>query len=65
VPIAERHAVSSGIPLLELIQEGNIGLLSAVKTFAKKPCGVFSDFAKACVEDAVSKAAAQSNNATP
>lgn len=60
VSIAERHAASSGVPVLDLIQEGNIGLLNAVKTFAKKPYGVFSDYASACVEDAISKAVAES-----
>ena len=35
VPIAERHAASSGIHLLDLIQEGNIGLFNAVKAFAQ------------------------------
>jgi RNA polymerase primary sigma factor len=60
VTIAERHAPSAGISVLDLIQEGNIGLFNAVTTFAKNPCGVFSDYASACIEDAISKAVAQS-----
>ena len=60
VLIAERHAASSGVSVLDLIQEGNIGLLNAVRTFAKKPYGVFSAYASACVEDAISKAIAES-----
>lgn len=60
VTIAERFAASSGIPLLELIQEGNIGLFHAVKAFAKKPSGVFAAYAAAYVEDALSQAVAKS-----
>ncbi len=60
VHIAERHAASSGVSVLDLIQEGNIGLLNAVKTFAKKPSGMFSVHASACVEDAISKAVTKS-----
>ena len=33
VSVAQRHS-ASGIPLLELIQEGNIGLENAVRSFA-------------------------------
>jgi RNA polymerase primary sigma factor len=60
VSIAERHAALSGVSVLDLIQEGNIGLLNAVKTFAKNPCGVFSACASACIENAISKAVAKS-----
>jgi RNA polymerase primary sigma factor len=59
VTIAERHAASSGICVLDLIQEGNIGLFNAVKTFAKNPSGVFSAYASASIEDAISKAAGE------
>ena len=60
VPIAERYAALSGISLLELVQEGNIGLFNAVKAFAKKPSGVFSAYASAYVEDAISQAVEKS-----
>jgi len=60
VSIAERHAALSGVSELDLIQEGNIGLLKAVKTFAKNPSGLFTAYASACIEDAISKAAAES-----
>jgi RNA polymerase primary sigma factor len=59
VAIAERHS-SSGIPMLDLIQEGNIGLLNAVRSFAEKPRGEFSAHAAACIEDAIAKALAKS-----
>lgn len=61
VAIAERHAASSGVSVLDLIQDGNIGLLNAVKAFAKKPRGVFSDYASKYIEDAISKSIAESN----
>jgi RNA polymerase primary sigma factor len=60
VSVAERHAASSGVSVLDLIQEGNIGLLNAVETFAKNPSGVFSAYASACIEEAISKAVAES-----
>lgn len=60
VSIAERHAASSGVSVLDLIQEGNIGLLNAVKTFATKRRGVFSSYASECIEGAISQAVAES-----
>src|SRR5438270_460319 len=45
---------SSGISLLELIQEGNIGLMSAIKSFAENPHGDFTAYAAACIENAIS-----------
>ena len=60
VPIAERHAASSRVPLLDLIQEGNIGLFNAVKEFAKKPSGAFSDYAAQRIDQAISNAVTKS-----
>lgn len=60
VTIAERHAATSGVPLLELIQEGNVGLFNAVQAFAKEPTGVFSVLASEYIEDAISTAIANS-----
>jgi DNA-directed RNA polymerase sigma subunit (sigma70/sigma32) len=36
VSIAERH-LPSGVPMLDLIQKGNIGLMNAVRSFAERP----------------------------
>jgi DNA-directed RNA polymerase sigma subunit (sigma70/sigma32) len=58
VSLAELHAAPSGVSVLDLIQEGNIGLLNAVKTFAKNPSGVFSAYAAAGIEGAILKAVA-------
>jgi|SRR5215469_7537577 len=54
--IAQKHA-AWGIPMLELIQEGNIALMKSVKMFAEKPTGEgFSTFAATCIEEAITKA---------
>jgi len=55
VNIAEKHA-ASGTRLLDLIQEGNIGLMNAVRSFAERPIGYFAAHAAACIEEAITKA---------
>ena len=55
VSIAEKHS-ASGAPLLDLIQEGNIGLMNAVRSFAERPIGDFTAHAADCIEDAITKA---------
>ena len=55
VTIAQKHS-ASGIPLLDLIQKGNLGLINAVKSFAKSPVGDFSDYAANCINDAITGA---------
>ncbi len=54
VSVAQKHS-TSGVPLLELIQEGNLGLTNAVRNFAEKPIGDFSAYAGTCIEDAITK----------
>jgi RNA polymerase primary sigma factor len=54
VSIAQKHS-ASGVHVLELIQEGNIGLMNAVRSFAERPIGDFTAHAAACVEDAITK----------
>jgi DNA-directed RNA polymerase specialized sigma subunit len=41
--------------MLDLIEEGNIGLMDAVRSFAEKPIGDFTAHAAACIEDAIAK----------
>ena len=41
VSLAQKHA-AAGVPMLEIMQEGNIGLMNAVKSFAERPTGDFS-----------------------
>jgi RNA polymerase primary sigma factor len=55
VSIAQKHS-ASGIPMLDLIQEGNIGLMNAVRRFAERPIGDFTDYVTTCVDDAIKKA---------
>ena len=52
VSVAQKHSVS-GVPMLELIQEGNIGLMNAVRSFAERPIGDFTTYAATCIEDAI------------
>jgi RNA polymerase primary sigma factor len=53
--IAEKH-IATGIPMLDLIQEGNLGLMKSVRSFAEAPTGDFPTFAATCIEDAITKA---------
>jgi RNA polymerase primary sigma factor len=55
VSIAQKHS-ASGVPMLDLIQEGNIGLMNAVRSFAGSPIGDFTDHATTCIDDAIKKA---------
>jgi DNA-directed RNA polymerase sigma subunit (sigma70/sigma32) len=40
VSVAQKYS-ASGVSILELIQEGNLGLMNAVRSFAEKPIGDF------------------------
>lgn len=53
LPIARRY-VSSGLSMLELIQEGNLGLFRAVNEFPQTHRRDFSAFAATCIEKAIS-----------
>jgi len=53
--IAEKHS-SSGTPMLDLIQEGNLGLMEAFNTFAANSTIPFSDYAASGIERAISEA---------
>jgi RNA polymerase primary sigma factor len=55
VSIAKKHS-DSGVDMLDLIQEGNKGLLSAIRNFAGSPIGDFSDYAAVCIDDAIKNA---------
>ena len=63
VDIAERHA-SSGLSMLDLIQEGNIGLLAAVSTFPTDPESEFPEHAGTCIERAIIDAIVDSQSKT-
>jgi DNA-directed RNA polymerase sigma subunit (sigma70/sigma32) len=53
--IAEKYAASP-IPMLDLIQEGNLGLMKSVRSFAETPTGDFPTFAANYIEEAITKA---------
>jgi DNA-directed RNA polymerase sigma subunit (sigma70/sigma32) len=42
--------------MLDLIQEGNIGLMKSVKCFAEASTRDFPIFAATCIEEAIKKA---------
>jgi DNA-directed RNA polymerase sigma subunit (sigma70/sigma32) len=58
--IAEKY-IESGVPLLDLIQEGNLGLMDSVRSFAVAPTGDFLTFAATCIENAITKAYPRAN----
>lgn len=59
VDVAKRHLQCRFLSLLELIQEGNIGLMKAVESFAEDPHGDFTAHASACIEAAITRAEAE------
>ena len=60
VSIARKHS-ASGVSMLDLIQEGNIGLMNAVRSFAERPIGDFTAHAAACIEDTITKVLGESS----
>jgi RNA polymerase sigma factor (sigma-70 family) len=58
VSIARRY-VRSGMPMLDLIQEGNTGLVRAVEKFDYERGFKFSTYATWCIRQAISRAIAQ------
>lgn len=59
VSIAQKHS-EAGVPMLDLIQEGNLGLMNAVTSFTERPIGDFTAHAAACIEDAIARATGKS-----
>ncbi len=58
VHIAKRYS-SSGMPMLELLQEGNLGLMKAIRTFLANPTDDFTAHASALIEAAIREAIAE------
>jgi DNA-directed RNA polymerase sigma subunit (sigma70/sigma32) len=52
VNIVQKRCTSLDLTV-ELIQEGNIALMDAIKSFTEKPAGDFSAYAANVIEDAV------------
>jgi DNA-directed RNA polymerase sigma subunit (sigma70/sigma32) len=59
VAIAERYR-SSGIDVLNMVEKGNEGLILALRTFPENSGESFTIHATSCIEDAISKAIAES-----
>jgi DNA-directed RNA polymerase sigma subunit (sigma70/sigma32) len=55
LPIAERHG-SSGLSMLDLIQEGNLGLMRALDNFRGSRLDDFSAYAVSYIEGSISEA---------
>ena len=52
VNIAQKY-VGQGVAFSDLIQEGNIGLMKAVKKFSTKGSTTFIEYAEECIESAI------------
>ena len=57
VPIARRYE-RRGVSLLDLLQEGNVGLVRAVESFGPDEARPFSEVAKQKIEEAIAAAVA-------
>ena len=57
VAVAQRYAGRCGVHILDLIQEGNKGLLKAVQTFDHSHGYPFSTYATWCARQAIIRAA--------
>jgi RNA polymerase primary sigma factor len=55
VSIAQKYS-GAGVSMLNLVQEGNIGLMNAIKSFAARPIGDFPIHAAACIEERIAEA---------
>ncbi len=61
LPVAERYA-SSGVSMLDLIQEGNLGLMRALERYSGTDLDDFSVYAASCIESFISEATARSKS---
>lgn len=48
-----RNYIGQGVAFSDLIQEGNIGLMKAVKKFSTKGSATFVEYAEECIEKAI------------
>ncbi|PYV95148.1 MAG: hypothetical protein DMG89_22835 [Acidobacteria bacterium] len=61
LPVAERYA-PSGLSMLDLIQEGNLGLMRALERYSGADLDDFSAYAASCIESFISEATARSKS---
>lgn len=58
-----RNYIGQGAPLCDLIQEGNLGLMKAVKKFTTKGSATFIEYAEECIEKAIVRGLREMNSA--
>ena len=58
-----RNYIGQGAPFCDLIQEGNIGLMKAVKKFSTKGSATFIEYAEECIEAAIVRGLKEMNSA--
>ncbi|MBR0260492.1 MAG: sigma-70 family RNA polymerase sigma factor [Selenomonadaceae bacterium] len=61
VNIAQNY-IGQGVPFSDLIQEGNIGLMDAVKKFSTKGSATFIEYAEKCIEKAIVRGLLEMND---
>lgn len=61
LPIAQRYA-SSGLSMLDLIQEGNLGLMRALERYSGSDLDDFSAYATSCIDRFISEATLRSKS---
>lgn len=57
-----RNYVGQGVAFPDLIQEGNIGLMKAVKKFSTKGSATFIEYAETCIESAIVRGLREMNS---
>ena len=57
-----RNYIGHGVAFSDLIQEGNIGLMKAVKKFSTKGTATFIEYAEECIEKAIVRGLREMNN---
>ncbi|MBR0288051.1 MAG: sigma-70 family RNA polymerase sigma factor, partial [Selenomonadaceae bacterium] len=64
VNIARKY-IGRGAPFCDLIQEGNIGLMKAVKKFSTKGSATFIEYAEECIEKAIVRGLREMEQSAP
>lgn len=57
-----RNYIGQGAAFSDLIQEGNLGLMKAVKKFATKAPATFIEYAEECIESAIVRGLRETDN---
>ena len=60
-----RNYINHGVAFSDLIQEGNIGLMKAVKKFSTKGSATFIEYAEECIEKAIVRGLREMESTAP